>query len=427
MDKIAQDRGILNKLREQADISGKILERLNPEFSELMDRLRSTDENVRNHAEQVKNLVRSSKSYANRRDYLSAASNISAFHERCRFIAAILKKFIDSVDMKHYKFLLDQFDDEQKQQLFGYDPSRELELGEETSFADDVVITAALKKQADLSDWWFKVTDPLADLAHNLATGRGQAMRALEKRFSISFLKDLKINTHNMVAKTQKFLQFLLGIFKRLAIALSKRNVDQYVEAAKTFISKFAVYHDQFVKYYQKSIVPLKEQHEKLMQAVEEEKARKLEEDAAKERELKKTQEQFVVPDLTQKNAPSDVKSSIKAPEQEEKKMYEPGNLQDLISKEQEENIPLALRRVKSEFIGRIEKFAFLDDPKSLLLEVLAFSEALEDISQDDSLKLLTIAEGMIDDYKTAGIFDFMKNKSEEKSDVKKEPAIPLV
>lgn len=422
MDKLAQERGLLNKLHEKANITGKILESLNPEFQEMMEKLRSTDERIRSHAEQVKDNVRSAKSHLNRRDYLSSATNISAFHERCRWIAAELQKFINGVDMKHYKFLLDQFDDEQKEQLFGYDPNKEINLDEgDASMANDRVITAALRKQAGLSDWWFKMTDPLADLAHNLTTNRGNAMRALEKRFSISFLKDLKTNSIIMVAKTQKFLQFLIQIFKRLSAALAKRNVDQYVEAAKSFISKFAGYHQQFVKFYEKSVSPLKQQYEKLIEATraaEEEKSRKLEEGATQKREEAERKQQFEQGGMQQKIEEKFQPGQSVAPKQ-------PASQPNLPNEEElgEDNIPIPLTQRKSniEFINKLEKIASLDDPKSLMLQILAYSEKLEDLNPNTSLKLLAIAEGMIEDYKQAGIFDFFKNKEEE--EVKK----PLV
>jgi hypothetical protein len=406
MEKLAQERGLLNKLREKTDISGRILESLNSEFASMMEKLRSTDERIRSHAQNVKGNVRAAKSLVARRDYLSAATNISAFHEKCRIISAELQKFIGGVDLKHYKFLLDQFDDEQKQQLFGYNPEQEIKLEDgEVSNVDDKMIMASLEKQAA----WFNSTDPLADLANNLTSSRSHAMRALEKRFSISFLKELKGNTNVMVIKSQHFLQALLTIFKKLGTALAKRNVNYYIEAAKIFISKFAAYHQLFVKYYEKSILPLKQQHEKLLQMVEEEKARKLEEEAAKQRKE-------IVQPYFPKPAPPKSTLPIPPPKaplppKSEKLMYQPSNLTDLLNEEPEEEQPFDLTKRKSakQFIVVIEKLAKENDHKSLMLEVLAFSEALEDTDQDASLKLLAIAEGMVEDYKTAGIFDFSK------------------
>src|SRR5258708_6824859 len=243
MDKLAQERGLLNKLREKVDVSGRLLESVSPEFGKTMSRLRHADEKIRSYAEQLRALVRQAKSDVRRRDYLSAAAAMSAFHERCRYIAAELERFRNSIDMKHYKMLLDQFDDEQKEQLFGYDPVKDIKLEEAPKEdADDGIVIASLQKQAGLSDWWFKITDPLADVVHNLTDQRAKAMKALEKRFSVSFLRDLKKNSITIVNNSEKFLHFLLAIFKKLATALATRNLNHYTEDAKKFIEKFAEY-----------------------------------------------------------------------------------------------------------------------------------------------------------------------------------------
>lgn len=421
MDKFSQNRGLLNKIREKSNISGRILESLNPEFSEMMERLRTADDKIRSHASQIKDAVRAAKSHLNRRDYLSSAMNISAFHERCRWISVELDRFIKSVDMKHYKFLLDQFDDEEKEKLFGYNPNSEIKSDDEVSFVDDKIITAALQKQAGISDWWHKVVDPLEDVAHNLTTGRGQAMRAFEKKFSISFLKELKANTIVMVVRTQKFLQMLLTIFKRLGTALAKRNVDQYVQAAKVFISKFSEFHDQFVKYYQKSIVPLKQQNENLIEEkrlAEQEKSRQIEEQAAKSRQQLDPINKQVINVSPMQQTPS-----INPVQQSEKDKALENLRSHLGSEDDNDNIPLELRKIKSTFISKIEKLAELNDPKSLVLSLLKFSEGLEDINLNESLKLLAIAEGIIEDYKTAGIFDFLKEKPENQNTVTNKPA----
>lgn len=433
MEKLSQERGLLNKLREKTNITGKILESLNPEFQEMMERLRSTDERIREHAAQVKELTRGAKSLLNRRDYLSSAASISAFHERCRYISAELQKFISSVDMKHYKFLLDQFDDEQKEQLFGYDPNKEIKFDEENA-ADDKVVTASLRKEAGLSDWWFKMTDPIADVAHNLTNSKGVAMRALEKRFSISFLKELKVNSQVMVIKTQKFSQFLLAVLKKLATFLAKRNVDQYVALAKTFISKFTGYHDSFVKFYQKSIVPLKDQHQKVIEdqrKAEELHSKKIEEDAARQREQATPQNQnqnvnknlydaFVSPNSSGVNKPAPVSQTKNVDTAEGL-----ANLRDMLGDDEEEKDNLAFDLNKKQkaayFISKIEKYASNDEPKSLLNAILAYSEEMEKYDTNASLKLLAVAEGMVEDYKTAGIFDFLKKDKEEVEKPKEE------
>jgi hypothetical protein len=466
MDKLAQERGLLNKLREKTNITGKMLESLNPEFQDMMERLRSTDVKIRAHAEQIKDFVRSSKSNLNRRDYLSAATNLSAFHERCRYIAAELNKFIQSVDLKHYKFLLDQFDDEQKEQLFGYDPNKELNIDGDTASVDDVIITASLKKRAGISDWWFSMTDPLADVAYNLTNSRGQAMRALEKRFSISFLKQLKSESATMVMRTQRFLQFLINTFKKLASALATRNVDKYIDVAKLFISKFGGskgYHDQFVKYYEATIIPLKQQHQRLLDDVKEQK--RLEEEKKADQSVLDEEEQQRIwrHQRRQQGLPAVVKGpetgqgltidetpqvsrnpEVTNKERQEalnrlKNLQNPPKNNPSISKEEKDqaldrlsdNFPIPLTQKKNHniFINRIEKIALNNNPKDLALEILKYSEYLENVAPEESLKLLAVAEGIIEDYKSAGIFDFLKKKPEENKEeiLSTPPPPPLV
>lgn len=456
MDKLAQERGIFNKLREKANVTGRILESLNPEFHDMMEKLRLADEKIREHAVNSKELVRSAKSLVRRRDYLSAAVNLSAFHERARYIAAELERFIKGVDLKHYQFLLDQFDDEQKEQLFGYNPTAELNLDEGS--ADDIPslmsVEAALKKQAGLSDWWFKITDPIADLAHNVTTQRGIAMRALEKKFSISFLKKLKASSGVMVTRAEQFLSFLLRTFKKLAAALAKRNVDQYVSAAKEYINRFTRFHDVFQTYYKDNIVPLKQHYDEIMEQKrlqEQEKSRGIEEEARKKREpgppapsMQPGVPQVPYNRLYEPSAggpagPPDISGLPTQPTPAQKRPWPKPSFEftkqepTQFSSEPEEieyeepAAPFQLtRRRNLDFLNTIQKFADADNPKDFVMAILRYSAELEETSPEESLKLLAIAEGIIEDYKTAGIFDWWKKEDETKQPEQKPQAVPL-
>jgi hypothetical protein len=416
MNKLAQERGILNKLREEINLSGKALERINPEFEEVMNRLRSTDGRIRGYAEDLKSSVRNANSLYRRRDYLAAAKNIAGFHERCRYIAAELNKFSKSINMKHYQFLLDQFDDEQKQELFGYDPSKEISLDDESSVNDMPAVIASLQKSAGPVDWYHKVRDPIADLAHNLTSERGRAMRAFEKRFSIGFLKSLKTNTERMVQATIRFLSFLLSKFKRLSSALATRNVGDYKKNADEFVEKFARFDAIFKDYHVKHIVPLKEQYAVMQQAaavaaqkVEEEKSRQLEEAAAKER----SQGQNVtmpggVPLQSGPPASSATNPVLPVPSQKEQ-----GKVLDKL-----EEKPFSSHQ---DFIERIELLAYKNDPKVLVNEILKYSAKIEDENIEDSLKLLAIAEGIIE--KAAAEWDAWE-KPQDQPKPKPEPKV---
>jgi hypothetical protein len=448
MERLAQERGFWNHLHEKANLSGRLIERLNPEFGKTMEHLRKADEKVRGYAENVRNLLRSAKQYYRRRDYLSCAAALSSFHERARYIAAELERFRNTVDLKNFKVLLDQFDDDQKEQLFGYNPTRELQLEDLQEANDNIEVSASLKKQAGLSDWWFKITDPLSDVVHNLTNERAKAMKVLERNFSVAFLKDLKRDTLIMIERSERFVAFLLSTFKKLASALAKRSLDQYTALSKGFVEKFAGYHKEFVKYYEGRIVPLKKEHEKLVAEKKKElEIKQRQEDAAKQ-QMEAQQQAEMQQRLTEQAKPLGEQlqqqvstGPLKEPgmmgNKPETLMYQPQNLPNLLPKtmvEQtpDENMPLDLEKQKGasnqEFLERLEIFAEEENPELMVLEILDHSEAMEDQDPEMSLKLLAIAEGIVEEYKTAGVFDFLKGKpQEQKEEEEKEETPPLV
>jgi hypothetical protein len=424
IDKTAQERGLYHKLREKTNITGKILESLNPEFSAMLDRLRAADEKVREYAQDTKPAIRSINSFVRQRDYLSAATQMAAFHERCRYLVAELERFKKSVNLKHYQFLLDQFDDTSKEQLFGYNPDAELKLDE--GAVDDLTATAGLK------DMWFKFTDPLEDTISNLTKKKNVAMRALEKRFSISFLKDLKKDSIAMAERSTRFASIMLTTLKRLAAARAIRHVDDYIKLSDDLIRRFNEYHKMFIAYYNKDIVPLKQQHEEIL-------AQKKREDEAKETERARPgleQQQQMLQALEVEDQKKQQALPNRAEQMKQIEMQRKKTLEGLDSIHEPENEPIDLVNIKNEpinipninadFIAKIEKAATEHNAQALVVEILNASAALEDTNSQESLKLLAIAEGIIEDYKTAGILDMLRGKKPE-AEVKKEPTPPLV
>src|SRR5665213_2985952 len=165
--KESQDRGTLNKLREKVNLSGKLLESLNPEFKDMMERLRETDEWVRDQARSLKEDLSLAKGSFKNRDYLLSSNQLSTFHESARAIAFALDRFKDSVNLNHYKFLLDQIDPENRDKLLQYDP--------ESNPRTAAYVKTTLIKNADLASWF-------SDITSKQMGERGKAMQALEKR-----------------------------------------------------------------------------------------------------------------------------------------------------------------------------------------------------------------------------------------------------
>jgi hypothetical protein len=414
MRKTAQERSWLNKLREKTNLSGKVLESINPEFAQMMDNLRSTDEKIRNQASGIRNIVKWSRTLVNRRDYLSAALNISAFHERCRQIAFDLEQCKSKVNLKHYKFILDQFDDEYKEKLFGYDPEKSL-TQEPLSTAEARAISDSLKKIASLSDF---LSLPMSDMAQNLTNSRSIAMRALEKRFSVGFLKQLKNESNAMVDKTEDFSSYMMSLFRKLATALATRNAEDYIGFATDFIRKFANYHKLFVKYYNSNILPLKEKHEEQLRQNEEDKAKALEQQADRIRAIPDQTPQApngfpdakergrVLQDLDSRNEP-------KAPDVPNDAKHNALNeLERLNGGEDETGVPnispdsvapkpgikTETKLSHSKFIERLEKLASSNSIQSIVDAMLKYAAIVEEHNENDALKLIAIAEGVIDD-----------------------------
>ena len=100
MEKTAQKRSLLNKLRENVDIGGIAAEKvpfLNPGFQEVMEKLRQADDQARSIAlgeavgdngimpedpVSLKDLLKESESALNRREYMKAAAFLSRFHNK---------------------------------------------------------------------------------------------------------------------------------------------------------------------------------------------------------------------------------------------------------------------------------------------------------------------------------------------------------
>lgn len=254
MDKLAQKRSLPSKILEKVNLPGMALEKLNPEVEKVMNEMRDTDEKIREIAQELRSIVRGAKSFVRTRDYISAALQVAAFHQRTRHIAFMLDRFAKNIDFKHYKFMLEQSDDFGKEQLFGYDPQAEIKEAC-THFYD-------LAKQGGVLDWtkekYLDVSTYLGDIASNILTGKGHARRLMEQRFPSSLIKDMKKQTERMVLSTERMLQFLLGIFNNLESGVSRRNIHLYRRYSESFVRKFNQYHNEFLTFYNKVVVPIR-------------------------------------------------------------------------------------------------------------------------------------------------------------------------
>lgn len=518
MDKLAQKRSLRSKVWESANLSGKALEGLHSEFGEVMDKMRTTDESIRNVAEDVKPLIRQAKSAARKRDYLNAALAISEFHKRVRHVSFILGNFKKNVNLKHFNYLLDNFDSGNKDQLFNYNPNAELK--EACQNFDSLV-----KEAGWFKDRFHDVVDPASDAISNVVTEKGRAGRLMEKRFSTDFISTLKSTTESMVKESERMLSKLLKAFDKLESGVSRRNIGLYTTTADTFIKDFAPYHNNFVTYNDKVLGPLREHHaeinkkEQEVRAVEQakkeqanakEQARReqiMAEQAEKERleveharrsplaggfprsfdnagEFKldmqnkedaetKARHELIdrfqagqstldkfknekgkerMPYMSQikptifdqispkkepkpasppriRIAPDDMRDTHVdttayskttpsfAPDSEEgsvdEKIPEFGDEDWLVNKE------------SNLFLDTLNKYAEQNDAIGIVNEILDFSEKIDNTDAIQSAELLAVANSIINDYKSAGIFDFLKSKpaEENSSELQRQPS----
>lgn len=241
MQKTAQKRSILNKLREMTNVSGIAAEKFfNPEFQRVMESLREKDDQIRslvageaigmgdpgNDSIALKDLLKSSKSNLNRREYMSAIADLGRFHKKLFDVVQEISKLSFDVDQVHHEFLFKDLDDEKKQHLHDlksrFAHNRRMEMIKEAS---------------------------VMDFFYNIGTKRGRALAAWEKRYPKQVGK-LKKDTAVLQSRSEALLQQVLSALKEMASARSTRNVDAYTKAADKITKSYQGYDKSFRDYY---------------------------------------------------------------------------------------------------------------------------------------------------------------------------------
>jgi hypothetical protein len=258
MQKTAQKRSILNKLREMTNVSGIAAEKVfSPEFQELMTRLRDeTDDPVRAiitgdqigdatppaDGMSLKALLSSAKSNLNRREYMKAVSDLGRFHKKMYDVVKLLGAFTSNVDKVHEKFLFEGLDEESKQHLH------------------DLKGRLTPPKSASFQPYFIKSANIL-DFFANIGTERGRALGAWEKRYPKQVGK-LKKDTATMVGQSEKLLSSVLSSLKEMASARAVRNPDKYIVASSKIINAYNNYDKLFKSYYESNVKGFLEKQE---------------------------------------------------------------------------------------------------------------------------------------------------------------------
>lgn len=228
MNKIAQKRGPLTKLRELVNVpTEKLMGVLSPQFVELMDQLRDIDDTIREHALDLKGLLKVAKTNFNRREYMTAISFLGRFHDKVETINEELAKLNTSVDAKHNEFLFNDLDPENIEYLTK-------KMGPKFKNYK----SKKLGKTAGITDWW-----------HNITDDRGRALAAYEKRFPKK-TKELKRQISNIINKSETLLSALLSTLKLMASYRAQRKLEDYLKISEKFTQKYALYDGAFSDFY---------------------------------------------------------------------------------------------------------------------------------------------------------------------------------
>lgn len=249
MQKTAQKRSLINKLREFTDIGGKAAETdwvLNPvydsELKKTMDDLREkTDDPIRAivSGEQIdtapapddglslKAVLKNAQSAINRRQYMVAAANIGKFHRKVELINDILVLFKGNLDKIHTQF---------KRAPLSESDLKELQ---ETR--------ARIKKIKELN----KKANIFADWYHNITTDQGKALAFWEKRYP-NKVKSLKTDTDNLLKASESLLKTIISTMGTLGKYRANRQPDLYIEESRKITSSFSKYNNVFDAYADK-------------------------------------------------------------------------------------------------------------------------------------------------------------------------------
>lgn len=255
MDKFAQDRSILNKLREKLNVPGAMVEGFfKPELDRIMNDLRLADDNIRTiltgqkigkadteftAGKSVKELLKSARSNFNRREYMAGVAELGEFHKRLFDVTRYTSKLDMSVNRIHHNFLFQNLDDKQKENMQG--------LKNYMSKASEVSIEEYFIKEASIMDFFY-----------NIGTKRGRALAIWEKKYP-NVVKDLRDGGIRLLDMADSILADLLSLLKDMATARATRKVDDYMAATKKIEKEYAKFDGGdkgFRAYYTNVILP---------------------------------------------------------------------------------------------------------------------------------------------------------------------------
>jgi hypothetical protein len=253
MDKIAQERGIFNKLREKVNMPGAYLEGFfKPELDRVMTSLKELDDRIRavltgkkigtadapTDAVAIKDLLKNARTNFNRREYMTGVAELGRFHKKLYDISQDIGRFFVDVNKIHHKFLFEGMDGEKMQNLRKH-------------------MDETMKKANDESEYFIKEAG-IMDFFYNIGTKRGRSLAAWEKKYPKQ-TKDLREGGDRLINEAQKLLDNTLTNLKQMATARATRRPDEYMDVANRIKGDFEKFDNGkggFRDYYNNAITP---------------------------------------------------------------------------------------------------------------------------------------------------------------------------
>lgn len=261
MDKIAQKRSRLNRLREFVNTPGAAIgDIFNPEMKRVMQSIKEKDDNIRtvitgekigeatidvpSDPMSLKDMLKSARSNFNRREYMKGIADLGRFHKRMYDVSNLIKKLDLDINKIHHNFLFQGLETDQGKHL------EDLRTHMPTSTASEGLEEYFIKEAG--------IWSGTKDFVHNLVTDRGRTLAAWEKRYP-NVAKDLKTGGIRLTNHAQEVLENTIGLLKEMGVARATRKVDAYVDAAhkiQFLYNKFDSGEKGFRAYYNNIVEP---------------------------------------------------------------------------------------------------------------------------------------------------------------------------
>lgn len=265
MDKLAQARGILDKLQEATNLTGIAAEKyFNKDFEKAMNQVRDSDDAIRSimlgkkigksigKPEDIevltpmKELLAEVKSGLSKREYIEAFSDLGKIHQQLMSISGIINSLNIEIQSVHEDLLLG-----------GLKETDKLSTEEKARRAKRRKDLAALQKRlaAKKYDRFIKEAG-LIDFFKNISTDRGRALMAWEKRYPAEVSK-WRNGTETMLAAAKALYNQIIDQLKIAAKARAKRNLDNYLDSLSPLTAPIAAFDKSFRDYYNNAVKPL--------------------------------------------------------------------------------------------------------------------------------------------------------------------------